>query len=185
MIKAHRMRKILAAASIFLFSLSMLPASTLQEIPFETMDGKTSKLGDYSGKVLLVVNVASKCGLTPQYAALETLQQKYGPEGFTILGFPCNDFAGQEPGTNEEIVSFCSTRYNVTFPILAKVHVLGAEKAPLFAALTGPDAKFPGDIAWNFGKFLIGRNGEVIARFEPKTKPDDQAVISAVEAALK
>ncbi|WP_084400626.1 glutathione peroxidase [Terrimicrobium sacchariphilum] len=179
------MRKILAAASIFLFSLSMLPASTLQEIPFETMDGKTSKLGDYSGKVLLVVNVASKCGLTPQYAALETLQQKYGPEGFTILGFPCNDFAGQEPGTNEEIVSFCSTRYNVTFPILAKVHVLGAEKAPLFAALTGPDAKFPGDIAWNFGKFLIGRNGEVIARFEPKTKPDDQAVISAVEAALK
>ncbi|PTX93564.1 glutathione peroxidase [Spartobacteria bacterium LR76] len=179
------MRKILAAASIFLFSLSMLPASALQEIPFETMDGKTSTLGDYSGKVVLVVNVASKCGLTPQYAALEALQQKYGALGFTVLGFPCNDFAGQEPGTNEEIVSFCSTRYNVTFPILAKVHVLGAEKAPLFAALTGPDARFPGDIAWNFGKFLIGRNGEVIARFEPKTKPDDQAVISAMEAALK
>jgi len=179
------MRKILAAASIFLFSLPMLPASTLQEIPFATMDGKTSKLADYAGKVVLVVNVASKCGLTPQYTALEALQQKYGPQGFTVLGFPCNDFAGQEPGTKEEIVAFCSTRYNVTFPIFDKVHVLGSERAPLFAALTGPDAKFPGDIAWNFGKFLIGRNGEVIARFEPKTKPDDTAVVSAIETALK
>ncbi len=179
------MRKILAVTTIFLFSLSMLSATPLQEIPFATMDGKTSKLADYAGKVVLVVNVASKCGLTPQYAALEALQQKYGPQGFTVLGFPCNDFAGQEPGTNEEIVAFCSNRYNVTFPILEKVHVLGPEKAALFAALTGPDAKFPGEIAWNFGKFLIGRNGEVIARFEPKTKPDDAAVISAIETALK
>ncbi len=137
------MRKFLAVASILLFSLSMLSASALPEIPFATMDGKMASLADYSGKVVLVVNVASKCGLTPQYAALEALQQKYGAQGFTVLGFPCNDFAGQEPGTNEEIVAFCSTRYNVTFPIMAKVHVLGPDKAPLFAALTDPGAKFP------------------------------------------
>ncbi len=124
------MRKILAGITLFLFTLSMLSASSLQEIPFATMDGKESKLADYSGKVVLIVNVASKCGLTPQYSALEALQQKYGSQGFTVLGFPCNDFAGQEPGTNEEIVAFCSTRYNVTFPILEKVHVLGPEKAP-------------------------------------------------------
>ena len=158
----------------------------LMNIPFKTMDGKTATLNDYAGKVLLVVNVATHCGNTPQYAQLEGLQAKFGPQGFTVLGFPCNDFGGQEPGTNAEIQQFCKSTYNVTFPMFDKIHVLkGPEQAPLYAALTGPDAKFPGDVKWNFGKFLIGKNGEVLARFEPGVKPDDKDVVAAIETALK
>ena len=160
-------------------------ASPIQDIPFKTMDSKEASLKDYSGKVVLVVNVASKCGLTKQYDALEALYQKYNAQGFVILGFPCNDFAGQEPGTNEEILEFCKARFGVTFPLFDKISVKGENQAPLYAALTGPDAKFPGDVKWNFGKFLIGKNGEVLARFEPRTTPDDPEVISAIEAALK
>lgn len=160
-------------------------AMPLQDIPFQTMDGKTASLKDYEGKVVMVVNVASKCGLTKQYEALEALYKKYGPEGFVVLGFPCNDFNGQEPGTNEEIRQFCQTKFNVTFPLFDKISVKGPSQAPLYAALTGPDAKFPGDVKWNFGKFLIGKNGEVVARFEPRTTPDDPAVADAVESALK
>jgi len=159
--------------------------AALQEIPFKTADGKETSLKAYEGKVVLVVNVASKCGLTKQYEALEKLQQQYGNQGFTIIGFPCNDFGGQEPGTIEEIQTFCQTKFNVTFPLMDKIHVKGPEQAPLYTALTGPDAKFPGDTAWNFGKLLIGKNGEVLARIEPKTTPDDPAVTSAIEAALK
>lgn len=165
--------------------VSVALANPLQDIPFQTMDGKKSSLKDYAGKVVLVVNVASKCGNTPQYAGLEAAYKKYGSEGLVILGFPCNDFGGQEPGTNEEIIQFCTGKYNVTFPILDKVHVKGAEQAPLYAALSGPGAKFPGDVKWNFGKFLIGKDGEVIARFEPKTKVDDPSVVAAIETALK
>jgi glutathione peroxidase len=160
-------------------------ASPLQDISFKTMDGREVSLKDYAGKVVLVVNVASKCGLTRQYEALEALYQKYNGQDFVILGFPCNDFAGQEPGTNEEILEFCKARFGVTFPLFDKISVKGENQAPLYAALTGPDAKFPGDVKWNFGKFLIGKNGEVLARFEPKTTPDDPSVISAIEAALK
>ena len=174
----------------FLLALIFLPLAAItavpfDQIPFKTMDGKESTLKDYSGKVILVVNVASRCGNTPQYAALEKLYTQYSPQGFVILGFPCNDFGAQEPGTNEEIKAFCTSKYEVTFPIFDKIHVKGPEQAPLYAALTGPDAKFPGDVKWNFGKFLIGRNGEVLARFEPKVKPDNPAVVSAIEAALK
>ena len=133
---------------------------------------------------MLLVNVASKCGLTPQYKALEATYQKYKDQGFVIVGIPCNDFNGQEPGTADEIKTFCSTKYNVTFPLMAKVHVKGAEQHPLYAALTGKDAKFPGDIEWNFGKFLIGRNGEVLNRFSPKTTPDDPSITAAIETAL-
>lgn len=176
--------KILAFAAALLCAHSVY-ATALQDIPFKKMDGTEASLKDYEGKVVLVVNVASKCGLTKQYAGLEELQQKYGAQGFVVLGFPCNDFGGQEPGTNEEIQTFCSTKYNVTFPIFDKLHTRGSEQAPLYAALTGPEAKFPGSVKWNFGKFLIGKDGEVIARFEPKTTPDDPAVTSAVEAALK
>lgn len=160
-------------------------AAPLQDISFKTADGKDASLKDYAGKVILVVNVASKCGNTPQYAGLEELYKKYGDQGLVILGFPCNDFAGQEPGTIAEIQQFCSSKYAVTFPIMDKLHVKGAEQAPLYAALTGADAKYPGDVKWNFGKFLIGKNGEVIARFEPKTQPADPTVIEAVETALK
>lgn len=160
-------------------------AAPLAEIPFQTAEGKTATLQDYAGKVVLVVNVASRCGNTPQYAGLEDLYKKYGSEGLVVLGFPCNDFGGQEPGSIEEIQAFCESKYAVTFPILDKIHVKGSEQAPLYAALTGPAAKFPGDIKWNFGKFLIGKDGEVLARFEPKTKPETPEVVAAIESALK
>ncbi len=164
---------------------TMLPAAPLQDIPFKTMDGKDATLKDYAGKAVLVVNVASKCGNTKQYTALEELYKKYSPQGLVVLGFPCNDFGGQEPGTNEEIKEFCTTKYAVTFPIFDKLHVKGPEQAPLYVALSGPEAKFPGDTKWNFGKFLIGKDGEVIARFEPGTTPDDPSVVGAVETALR
>ena len=160
-------------------------AASLVDIPLKNIDGKDTTLKAYQGKVLLIVNVASKCGLTPQYEALEKLQQKYQDQGLVVLGFPCNDFAGQEPGSNEEIKQFCSTKYQVTFPLFDKLHVKGPEQHPLYAALTGKEATFPGDVKWNFGKFLIGRDGTVLKRFEPPVKPDAPEVIAAVEASLK
>jgi glutathione peroxidase len=160
-------------------------AANLREIPLKDIDGKDTSLKAFDGKVVLVVNVASKCGLTPQYEALEKLYGQYKDKGLVIVGFPCNDFGAQEPGTAEEIKSFCSTKYKVTFPLMEKLHVKGAEQHPLYAALTGTDAKFPGDIKWNFGKFLLGKNGEVLHRFEPRTTPDDSSVTAAIEAALK
>lgn len=159
--------------------------ASLAEIPLKTIDGTDTSLKAYDGKVVMIVNVASKCGNTPQYAELEALYQKYGPQGFVVLGFPCNDFGGQEPGSNEQIKEFCSLKYKVTFPMFDKVHVKGPEQSPLYAALSGPDAKFPGDVKWNFGKFLIGKNGEVLARFEPGMKPENPAIVSAIESALK
>ncbi len=156
----------------------------LYDIPFNDIEGQPASLRAYRGKVLLIVNVASRCGLTPQYEQLEALQKKYADRGFTVLGFPCNDFGAQEPGTPAEIKAFCSTKYNVTFPLFEKVHVKGPGQHPLYAALTGPAAKFPGEISWNFGKFLVGKTGEVLRRFDPRTKPDDPAVIAAIEAAL-
>jgi glutathione peroxidase len=134
--------------------------------------------------VLLIVNVASKCGLTPQYKALEALQQKYQAKGFTVLGFPCNQFGGQEPGSNEEIKQFCSSKYSVTFPLFDKLAVNGPKRHPLYAELAGESSPFPGDIKWNFGKFLIGKDGKIIKRFEPKTTPDSPEVTAAIEAAL-
>jgi glutathione peroxidase len=176
--------KWLLAALLFL-PLTAITASSLDQIPFKTTDGKDASLKDDAGKVILIVNVASLCGNTPQYVALEQLYRQYGSQGFIILGFPCNDFGAQEPGSNEEIKAFCTSKYQVTFPIFDKIHVKGSEQAPLYAALTGPESKFPGDVKWNFGKFLIGRNGEVIARFEPKMKPDNPAIVTAIETALK
>lgn len=173
---------------LLLAAAAMAPlsaATPLQEIPFKTSDGQETSLKAYAGKVVLVVNVASRCGNTPQYAGLERLFLAHGGQGLAILAFPCNDFGGQEPGTNQEIQAFCTQKYNVTFPILDKVHVKGPEQAPLFAALTGPTAKFPGDVKWNFGKFLIGRDGEVLARFDPRTQPESPEVIAAVQAALQ
>jgi glutathione peroxidase len=158
----------------------------IHEIPLKTLDGRDSSLGEFAGKALLVVNVASKCGLTPQYSGLERLQERFGEQGFSVVGFPCNQFAGQEPGSAEEIQTFCSTTYGVTFPLFEKIDVNGEDRHPLYAELTGtPDAEgAAGDVQWNFEKFLISADGEVLARFRPRTEPEDEAVVKAIEAAL-
>jgi glutathione peroxidase len=160
-------------------------AADLPSIPFKDIQGKETSLEDYKGKVVMIVNVASKCGNTPQYKPLEAMYQKYKGQGLVILGFPCNDFNGQEPGTAKEIQEFCKATYAVTFPLMEKVHVKGEGQHPLFAALTGSQGAFPGDVKWNFGKFLIGRDGKPIARFEPKTLPDSPEVVAEVEKALE
>ncbi|MDB6016870.1 MAG: Peroxiredoxin [Pedosphaera sp.] len=157
---------------------------SLYDIPLKDIDGKDTSLKAYQGKVLLIVNVASKCGYTPQYEGLEAIQKKYQDKGFTVLGFPCNDFGAQEPGTPEEIKTFCSSKYSVTFPLFAKLHVKGDEQHPLYAALTGKDAPFPGPIKWNFGKFVVSRDGKILQRFDSKAKPESAEVTGAIESAL-
>jgi glutathione peroxidase len=138
----------------------------------------------YQGKVLLIVNVASKCGLTPQYAGLERLYEEMHDQGFVIVGFPCNQFGGQEPGTNEEIKQFCSSKFNVTFPLFDKLDVNGDHRHPLYTELAGKSSPFPGDIKWNFNKFLIGKDGKIAKRFDSKVTPDSPEMTQAIEAAL-
>ena len=159
---------------------------TLYDIPVKTLEGGPTSLRDYRGKAMLIVNVASKCGLTPQYTQLEALQERYGPEGFTVVGVPSNQFGEQEPGSAEEIATFCSTTYGVTFPMLEKADVNGPDRHPLYDQLTGaPDAKGrTGDVWWNFEKFLVSPEGEVVARFRPKVEPDSPEVVAAIEANL-
>ncbi len=156
------------------------------DFTMKSIDGKDIPLSKYKGKVVMIVNVASKCGLTPQYEQLEALHEKYSGKGLAILGFPANNFKSQEPGTNEEIKTFCSAKYNVKFDLFAKISVLGEDKAPLYQYLTSTERNdtYGGEIQWNFTKFLLNRKGEVMARFEPKTKPDDPEVIKAIEEAL-
>lgn len=158
--------------------------SSIYDYKINTLEGKAASLGEYKGKVVLLVNVASKCGYTPQYKGLQALQDKYAGKGFTVVGVPCNDFGAQEPGSSEEIRKFCTENYNVSFPIMEKVHVKGPEQHPLYARLTGKEAEFPGDIKWNFSKFLIGRDGKVIKRFDSAAKPESEEVMKAIEAAL-
>jgi glutathione peroxidase len=158
--------------------------SAFHDIKLKTLDGQQLPLELFKGQVVLVVNVASKCGLTPQYAALENLYQQYKDRGFNVLGLPCNQFAGQEPGSEEEIQAFCSLNYGVTFNLGEKLEVNGPQRHQLYRLLAGEGAEFPGDITWNFEKFLVGKNGAVLARFSPRTTPDDPAVISAIEKAL-
>ncbi len=159
---------------------------SLSEIPLTTLDGKATALANYADRAVLVVNVASKCGLTPQYAALEQLARDYADRGLTVIGVPCNQFMGQEPGTPEEIATFCSTTYGVTFPLLAKTDVNGADRHPLYAELTSvADADGQaGDVQWNFEKFLIAPGGTVVNRFRPRTEPDAPEVVAAIEAVL-
>lgn len=159
-------------------------ANDLAAIPLSRIDGSPDTLGNHAGKVLLVVNVASKCGLTPQYAGLEKLHQAYRERGFTVLGLPCNQFAAQEPGSEDEIREFCSLNYGVTFPLGSKLEVNGPNRHPLYRLLAGEGAEFPGDITWNFEKFLVGRDGRVLARFSPRTTPDDPALLQAIDKAL-
>src|SRR5262245_1066664 len=165
--------------------LVALAATSLYDVPLKDIDGKATSLSSYKGKVLLIVNVATKCGLTPQYSALESIYEKYKDKGFAVLAFPCNQFGGQEPGTNQEIKQFCASKYAVTFPIFDKIDVNGQDRHPLYVMLAGDKSPYPGDIKWNFNKFLIGRDGKILNRFEPKVTPDDPQVISAIEAALK
>lgn len=178
--------------------------TALQEIPLTTITGDATSLADHAGKVLLVVNVASKCGLTPQYTGLEQVHERFAGRGFSVLGFPANNFLGQEPGTNDEIAEFCSVNYSVTFPLHGKISVAGDDKHPLYTALTAAAPRAAGDpdgfratlkghgltvnddpeILWNFEKFLIGKDGNVVARFAPTVAPDDPLVVEAIEAAL-
>ncbi len=159
---------------------------TMYDIPLSTLAGQPGSLGELAGRTLLVVNVASKCGLTPQYEGLERLQETYRDRGFSVVGFPCNQFGGQEPGTAGEIAEFCSATYGVSFPMFEKIEVNGPGRHPVYEELTAvPDADGEaGDIQWNFEKFLVGPDGAVIARFRPRTGPEDPAVIAAIEANL-
>src|SRR4051794_20123862 len=156
------------------------------DIEIGALQGGSANLSQYAGKAVLIVNVASKCGLTPQYSGLERLQERYAEQGFTVLGVPCNQFLGQEPGSAEEIAEFCSATYGVTFPLTEKVEVNGEGRHPLYDRLVGfADAEgHSGDIRWNFEKFLIGRDGEVVARFSPQTEPESAELVAAVEKAL-
>ena len=158
--------------------------SDIYSIPLKDIDGKDTTLKAYAGKTLLIVNVASKCGYTRQYSGLEEVWKKYQDKGLVVLGFPSNDFGGQEPGTNDEIKQFCSSKFAVTFPLFDKLHTKGAEQHPLYLALTGPTSPVPGPVKWNFGKFLIGRNGKIIARYDSKVEPGSPELATAIDAAL-
>jgi|TARA_Y100000588_G_scaffold69649_1_gene71352 glutathione peroxidase len=175
--------------SILLFAAIPFAAiakkDSLHDVKLKDIDGKEATLADYKGKVVLVVNVASRCGLTKQYKELEAIHRKYKAKGFSVLGFPCNDFGGQEPGSNKEIKEFCSSRYDVTFPMFDKLSVkAGPKQHELYKRLTGKNGAFPGNVKWNFGKFLVGKDGKPLQRFEPRDKPDAPKVTEAIEKAL-
>jgi glutathione peroxidase len=158
----------------------------IKDIPLTALDGTPTSLAAHTDKAVLVVNVASKCGLTPQYTALEELHKAYSDQGFSVVGFPCNQFGGQEPGTAEEIQTFCSTTYGVTFPLFEKIDVNGENRNPVYDELTKTaDAEgYTGDIRWNFEKFLLDGEGNVVARFSPRTEPDDPQIVGAIKALL-
>ena len=157
---------------------------SIYDVQIGSLQGQPIDLAELQGKAVLVVNVASKCGLTPQYTGLEQLQKRYGDRGFTVLGVPCNQFAGQEPGTAEEVVAFCSSTYQVTFPLSEKLEVNGDGRSAVYRFLTAEANGFPGDITWNFEKFLIGRDGRVLHRYPPTVKPEDRGLMQDIAEAL-
>lgn len=175
--------KILIASLIAMTAIAA-SAQSIYDIKLKDIDGKDTTLASYKGKTVLIVNVASKCGFTKQYTGLEATYQKYKAQGFVVLGFPCNQFGGQEPGTNEDIKQFCSSTYNVTFPLFDKIEVNGANRHPLYVTLAGKDSPFPGDIKWNFNKFLIGKDGKIIKRFDSKVAPESEELTKAIEAEI-
>ena len=171
---------------ILIMSAALFAATGIYDFTLPAIDGKPAPLANYKGKVVLLVNVASRCGFTPQYGALESTYEKYKDQGFVILGFPANNFGSQEPGTNQEIKTFCQTKYSVTFPMYGKVSVKGDDQTPLYAYLTkDANPALAGDIKWNFTKFLVDRNGKVVARFEPEVTPDSPKVTAEIEKLLK
>jgi glutathione peroxidase len=179
-------RESLLLGLVLMTATAMFAGSGIYDFTLPSIDGQPTPLANFKGKVILLVNVASRCGFTPQYAGLEALYEKYKDQGFVILGFPANNFGGQEPGTNQEIKTFCSTKYNVTFPIYAKVSVKGADQTPLYQYLTKEaDPSHTGDIKWNFTKFLVDRNGNVVERFEPNVTPESENLVTSVEKLLK
>ena len=178
------MRKLIIMAALLLPILSLHAADSIYDIPLKDIDGNATSLTPYKGQVVLIVNVASHCGFTPQYAALEAVYQKYKSQGLVICGFPCNQFGGQEPGTDTEIKQFCTAKYDVTFPMFDKLEVNGDNRHPLYVLLAGKDSPFPGDIRWNFTKFVVGRDGKILNRFDSKVKPDSDEVTTAIETAL-
>jgi glutathione peroxidase len=167
--------------------IATLRNMTAYDATINSLDGTPGLLGEQAGKVTLMVNVASKCGLTPQYTGLEALHERFAADGFAVLGFPCNQFGAQEPGSPEEIATFCSTAYGVTFPMSEKIDVNGDDRHPLYQELTkAADAEgHSGDIRWNFEKFLVGRDGNVVARYSPMTDPEADELVAAIEVALK
>jgi glutathione peroxidase len=183
-VRLSPMKILLVLSVLLMLQVVCHGADSIYGISLKDIDGKSTSLKAYEGKVLLIVNVASKCGYTPQYTGLEALQEKYKDKGFAVLGFPCNQFGAQEPGTNEEIKEFCSSKYQVTFPLFDKIDVNGPNRHPLYAALAGDSSPLPGDIKWNFNKFLIGRDGKILKRFDSKVKPDSPELVQALEKAL-
>src|SRR3984957_10643777 len=171
---------------LFCAAALMAGDKTIYDFALNSIDGQPAPLAAYKGHVMMLVNVASRCGFTPQYTALESIYEKYKERGFVIIGIPANNFGAQEPGTNQEIKTFCQSKYNVTFPMMSKVSVKGDDKAALYQYLTDKSAnpKTGGDIQWNFTKFLVGPDGEIIARFEPKITPESPEVMGAIEKAL-
>jgi glutathione peroxidase len=179
------LRKSLILGLVLVMAQSALAATNIYNFTLPTLDGEPLPLANFKGKVVMLVNVASRCGFTPQYTGLEAVYEKYKAKGFVILGFPANNFGGQEPGTNQEIKTFCSTKYSVSFPIYGKVSVKGADQTPLYQYLTQQaDPTHSGDIKWNFTKFLVDRDGNVVQRFEPKVTPESPEVTSAIEKLL-
>lgn len=183
MVAAMKTPLILLATLIF-STVAIQAADSIYDIPLKDIDGKDATLKPYQGKVMLIVNVASRCGFTPQYAGLEALYNKYRSQGLVVCGFPCNQFGGQEPGTDAQIKQFCTSKYDVTFPMFSKIEVNGAQRHPLYVLLAGKESPFPGDIRWNFTKFLIGRDGKILARFDSSVKPDSPQVAEAIKGAL-
>ena len=185
-VRRENTRNYLLLGLVLLMAGTSFAASNIYDFTLPNIDGKPMPLADFKGKVVLMVNVASQCGYTPQYSALEAFYEKYKDQGFVIVGFPANNFGAQEPGTNEEIKTFCSRKYSVTFPLYGKVSVKGADQTPLYQYLTKQTpAPIAGDIKWNFTKFLVDRTGNVVQRFEPAVTPDSAEVVSAVEKLLK
>jgi glutathione peroxidase len=174
---------IIMSATIAIAS-SAVAADSIYEIPLKNIDGKDTALKAYKGEVMLIVNVASHCGFTKQYTALEALNKKYGVQGLAVCGFPCNQFGGQEPGTAADIKEFCTSKYSVTFPMFEKLEVNGEHRHPLYTVLAGTNSPFAGNIKWNFTKFLVGRDGKILNRFGSSTAPDSEEVTKAIEAAL-